>query len=156
MTHREIIDFVIESNEIERISRAISKAEIDEFRRFIALDVITIAELKRFLAIYQPEAELRDKYDMNVVVGNYIAPFGGSEIVANLESLLSADYNAYDLHIAYEKLHPFTDGNGRSGRALWAWKMKEFRGSFLLNFYFQTLEKHGEKKNAPNYRQGYN
>ncbi len=54
----------------------------------------------------------------------------------------------YISHVAYENLHPFTDGNGRSGRALWLWQM--MHGTmrqvnmardlgFLHTFYYQTL-----------------
>ena len=46
-------------------------------------------------------------------------------------------------HVQYERLHPFTDGNGRSGRALWAWQMMRRREGlalgFLHRFYYQTL-----------------
>lgn len=42
-------------------------------------------------------------------------------------------------------LHPFMDGNGRTGRAVWAWAMQRdgqdpFALSFLHRFYYQTLE----------------
>ena len=37
--------------------------------------------------------------------------------------------------------HPFTDGNGRSGRALWLWQMNNHAPfGFLHTFYYQTLE----------------
>lgn len=45
----------------------------------------------------------------------------------------------WEVHIAYEMLHPFTDGNGRSGRMLWAWQMRNFPLDFLHTFYYQTL-----------------
>jgi hypothetical protein len=58
------------------------------------------------------------------------------------------DYYAdpYILHVEYEQLHPFTDGNGRSGRAMWLYAMKKcgrleqgLNLGFLHAFYYQTL-----------------
>ena len=137
---KDIFEFVKESNAIERIFRDPLLQEIDELKRFMALPKITVDELEKFVSLYQPDAKLRDQYGMNVRVGRYYPPFGGPEIRRNLEDLLLRDYNAHLLHLEYEKLHPFSDGNGRSGRALWAWKMKDISGGFLLNFYFHALQ----------------
>ena len=54
--------------------------------------------------------------------------------------------SAYVLHCRYESLHPFTDGNGRSGRALWLWMMggiEEAPLGFLHTWYYQSLEAGG-------------
>jgi hypothetical protein len=139
MSEQDIYKFVRESNEIERIFREPTIEEIEEFKRFVVLPRITIDELLKFLKVYQPDALLRDSRLLNVRVGRYYPPRGGPEIRIALEGILSADLDSYNLHIQYEKLHPFTDGNGRSGRVLWAWKNKDIAGGFLLNFYFQTL-----------------
>ena len=144
MTKQDLYKLVKESNEIERIFSEPTQTEIDELERFINLKEITIKELQKFISVYQPDAKLRDDYFMDVRVGSYYPPFGGPGIPISLQKILDSNQDAYNLHISYEKLHPFTDGNGRSGRALWAWKMKDITGGFLLNFYFQTLQNYNK------------
>jgi Fic family protein len=95
---------------------------------------------------------------MDVQVGQHVAPPGGPGILQDLDALLfrvnhsdqhEAAADPYQIHHEYETLHPFIDGNGRSGRALWAWQMvhdeKKNLGvqalglGFLHLFYYPTL-----------------
>ena len=136
--------FVSESNKIEGILRPPTRAEIAEHDRFIALEIITIAELEHFVSVYQPDAALRNRKGMDVRIGNYFPMRGGTAIKEALgDLLLNMDVSPWKKHIEYERLHPFMDCNGRSGRALWAWMMMRQRGSyylgFLHHFYYQTL-----------------
>jgi hypothetical protein len=144
----ESINFVTESNRIEGIMRTPTQRELDEHDRFMSLNVVTISELEKFVKVYQPDARLRDKEGLNVRVGNYIPPKGGLHIRDSLFRLLDClnDCTAYENHIKYETIHPFTDGNGRSGRMLWAWQMRRFPLGFLHHFYYQTLQASGERK----------
>ena len=146
--------FVAESNLIEGIERDPSGEELRATRAFIVLPQVSIAALVALVAVYAPHAVLRDRSNLNVCVGRYVAPGGGMSLMGRLGSLLSvcnhleANRNAitpWHAHVEYEKLHPFTDGNGRSGRTLWAWCMLKrsedpFALSFLHRFYYQTLE----------------
>lgn len=133
--------FVVESNRIEGITRAPSSAEMVEFHRFMELEIVTSEELEAFVKVYQPNAVLRDKPGLNVRVGNHIPPHGGPEIRADLKRLLETlgQHTPHKNHLHYETLHPFTDGNGRSGRMLWAWQVRDLSLGFLHRFYYQTL-----------------
>jgi len=142
----KVIEFIRESNKIEGIHREPHHQEIDEFNRFMDLSSVEVKDLERFVHIYQPGARLRDEYGLNVHVGKYYPPFGGPQIRPDLEKILKSGWDAFNMHIEYEKLHPFTDGNGRSGRMLWAWKHRDLELGFLHRFYYDTLNYFNNKK----------
>jgi len=139
------LQFIEESNRIEGIE-GVTTEEAQEFKRFMDLDEITDTELEKFVSIYQPKAKLRDTFGLNVKVGGHFPPSGGLDIRIALRELLKdiqvGQLTPWEAHVRYESLHPFTDGNGRSGRMLWAWQMgKGGLGlGFLHAFYYQTLE----------------
>ena len=139
-------DFVRESNRIEGILRGPTGAEIDAHAAFLYLPRPKVSDLEGFVSVVAPGHRLRDQHGLNVRVGNHIAPPGGPEIRAALDTLLARAFTPDDpwqIHIEYETLHPFTDGNGRSGRALWLWQMQVAPIGFLHQFYYQTLERVG-------------
>lgn len=145
MNRKDMLRFIKESNAIENIDH-FREEEVEEFERFLALEKVTVFDLEKFVSIYQHGAVLRDTIGMNVTIDGQYAPFGGMQVVYCLESILEKmDENGPSkTHCIYELLHPFTDCNGRSGRALWAWQMVKKEGvfpeyGFLRTFYYQTL-----------------
>lgn len=138
----ELIDFIRESNRIEGIHRDPLDQEVDATKAFLRLREPAVADLEAFVATIAPGHRLRDAYGLDVRVGDHIAPAGCPEIRLSLESILKRardDENAWQVHLDYETLHPFTDGNGRSGRLLWLWQMGDAPIGFLHQFYYQTL-----------------
>lgn len=134
-------DFVRESNRIEGIHRDPTSEEIAAHKIFLSLTNPTIEDMCAFVKVCAPHAELRNKEGMDVRVGNYIPPRGGPDIEIKLNEILKhwPWMSSFLLHVQYEKLHPFTDCNGRSGRVLWLWRHRDYSLGFLHAFYYQTL-----------------
>ena len=142
--------FLIESNRIEGITRDPTPQELSETAKFLDLDTVGLDDLRRLAIIYASgRGILRERIGMDVRVGNHFPPPGGSsvrrELVKLLDDLADPDISPFEWHIQYETLHPFMDGNGRTGRAIWAWQMLK-RGherwleiGFLHEHYYQSL-----------------
>jgi len=148
LSDKRLLAFVKESNAIEGINRTPSRVEINATRYFLESAEIKIENLEKFVSAIAPFARLRLEDGMDVRIGNHIPPAGGPSIGYALDELLvkaNGGSNPYKIHCEYEKLHPFMDGNGRSGRVLWAWQMiktgnKLLQLGFLHAFYYQTLD----------------
>ena len=82
--------------------------------------------------------------DCNVRVGQYIAP--PHEAVPGLMAKFwraLPQMDAWQAHNRFQKIHPFEDLNGRTGRLIWLHRAIDggYTGqiSFLHQFYYQTL-----------------
>jgi len=149
----DLSDFVVESNIIERVS-VTTEDHVAAWDKFLATGPgeMHIGQLQLLVAGLQPDAQLRERPGLDVRVGNHFPTPGGPKVRDRLLDLLVIANEirhqvypgdqAYKLHHEYETLHPFTDCNGRSGRALWLWTMggvKRAPLGFLHTWYYQSL-----------------
>lgn len=146
-------DFVAESNRIEGILRKPKDNELEGHELFLDEEELSVDLLEGFVANVA-DAPIRSKAGMDVRVGAHLPPQGGPGIIADLEGLLckieDGDLTPWEAHLAYETLHPFMDGNGRSGRVLWAWHMYHVGLDPLTlpiqhRMYYQALEAHSAR-----------
>lgn len=139
-------NFLLESNRIEGIP-IVTEQELQVADDFLQLPAVTSYKLAEYVRV-TANAKLREQVGMDVRVGSFYPPRGGPRIGVEL-SVLMGNVNAFpeqwhEHHLQYEKLHPFTDGNGRSGRLLWLWArlkchQRPVHGKFLQQFYYDTL-----------------
>jgi Fic family protein len=111
--------------EAKNLARVVSHINTKAKEKELDLDIILFLH-KMLISNIRDEVAGRFRKDGEWVrVGSYIAA-DSKEIVGHLEKML-AEYNGSGeniikkiarLHLAFEHIHPFVDGNGRIGRVL--------------------------------------
>lgn len=144
-----LMEFAKESNRIEGVTNADDNERMfKKLEAFLKLEKLTVENVCGF----NEWGELRDREGMNVWIGGKMAQSGGNYIRRSLETLLSnisnhgntSNVDAYNCHLCFERSHPFMDGNGRTGRAIWLWQMVrqhdyDLSLGFLHKWYYQSL-----------------
>lgn len=145
-----IKSFVEESNRIEGILRPPTEKEVLATKTFLSYKDLHVIDVCKLNNIYEPTAKLRTIEGLDVIVGDYRPPRGGEDIKKWFAFILfkvnNRTYSPYVAHCEYERLHPFTDGNGRTGRAIWLWQTYKKDGriptlGFLHTWYYQSLKR---------------
>jgi Fic family protein len=112
--------------EAKNLARVVSYIDKKAKEKELSLDIILFLHQMLISNIRDDIAGRFRKENEFVRVGSYIAP-APEEVIGRLEKMLS-EYNAKSseniikrialLHLTFECIHPFIDGNGRLGRVL--------------------------------------
>lgn len=139
---REVVNYLAGLRFIEKNAEksVIEDEDILELHRIVAADVMDQGDAGRYRSI-------------RVRVGSYIAPRPEEVAVLMRELLewwsteaadLSPVLSSAILHYRFEAIHPFADGNGRTGRALALWEL--YRRGFDTHHIFSVDEFYWEDR----------
>jgi len=141
-SEREVLNYFAGLRYVERNAkkREIRHDDIFELHRILAEDVMDQGEAGRYRSI-------------GVQVGDHIPPAPADVSPLMFELLewwnkkavdLSPVLSSAILHYRFEDIHPFADGNGRTGRALALWEL--YRRGFDTHHIFSVDEYYWEDR----------
>jgi Fic family protein len=148
---RKVVEFLKESNNIENIFDDTSLADAVLSWEYVikqpVLDIPTILKTHKLLMKNQPINDNERGYFRKrgvMIGGTYgLIPAMIPEMIANWTKLANrkdVDKEALKrIHVLYEDIHPFIDGNGRTGRIFMNWQRLRMNLPILIIY---AKEKH--------------
>lgn len=116
-------DFVRVSNRMAGITRDPTAAEISAHRGLLAVNSLRVENLELFIRHIAPGAGLRVALEAE----SEPEVEASDDLRADLATIILAaqtqSASPSRVHRIYRQLRPFTDGNGRCGRAFWMWQV---------------------------------
>jgi Fic family protein len=141
-SRREVVNYFAALRHVEKqaATKRIAPEDVLRLHRIVAGEVMDQGDAGRYRA-------------MRVRVGEYIAPAPG-EVPGLMRGLLdwwnddalalSPVLSSAVVHYRFEAIHPFADGNGRTGRALALWEL--YRRGFDTHHIFSVDEFYWEDR----------
>jgi hypothetical protein len=138
-----LMEFAKESNRIDGITNSEANErmfeKLEEFLKFKELTATRVCEFNEW-------GRLRSMEGMYARISGRECLTGGDSLKNHFALIIHTlgERSAFINHIEFERLHPFTDGNGRTGRAIWLWQMVkqdnyDLSLGFLHKWYYQSL-----------------
>lgn len=143
--------FCHESNLIENINDSIAdKISQDAWKWLRLQETITHDVIRKLqYKITQSQVDLPEWYrgvyrstaHVNVTVGGRLCP-PSHEVDALMDDWLETwlDRPWQEAHVAFEHIHPFPDGNGRTGRMLLNWQRRKLGLPMLVIWYIDRMD----------------
>jgi hypothetical protein len=123
--------FVRVNNRLAGIAREPTAAEISAHRGLLAVNELRVENLELFVHHVAPGAGLRDEADVPSEEDTASLEALRADLATIVAAARTHATSPKRLHRLYRMLRPFTDANGRCGRALWMWQVMRGRAEDL-------------------------
>lgn len=100
-------------------------------------DEITLHDIKRWARIIEPMHNLPGFRNCNVTVGGRLCP-NWKDVPSLMEQWHTTclTVSPDEAYVAFQKIHPFRDGNGRTGKIIHNWLNTSLQDPILIKDYF--------------------